>query len=230
MECATGAAGNDLFESVVDGASETCQNLAGQYDSWHCTEIVSNTAAKAGLESQLETAHAKAQESEREHAATASAAKASTDEVLTQLEEAKARIQQLEASASSAQASHQKLESELAEAQRQVEQKQQELDEVSSTTQALRSDLEGRREAALAEAKATKAKLAEASEAEAFNAFLFKGWEFTNVKSLKKRLNQLHGMPPRFRQQLLLNEQSLVDEAKIEAAPMDLDLVVLTFA
>ena len=53
--------------------------------------------------------------------------------------------------------------------------------------------------------------------------------EIHDVRGLKQRLNQLHGLPPRFRQRLLLHGEMLEDTAKLDS-PMDLDLVVLAFA
>ncbi|CAE7675451.1 ANKRD17, partial [Symbiodinium sp. CCMP2456] len=50
-----------------------------------------------------------------------------------------------------------------------------------------------------------------------------------DVKSLKQRLCQLKEMPPRFRQRLLLQGQTLEDTANL-ASPMDLELVLMPFA
>ena len=49
------------------------------------------------------------------------------------------------------------------------------------------------------------------------------------MRSLKKRLTQLHGLPPRFRQRLLLDGETLEDTAKLDC-PTSLELVLLTFA
>ena len=53
--------------------------------------------------------------------------------------------------------------------------------------------------------------------------------ELDAVRDLKDRLNQRHGMPPRFRQRLLFHGKSLDDTTQLDS-PMDLDLVLLTFA
>ena len=53
--------------------------------------------------------------------------------------------------------------------------------------------------------------------------------EVRDVKSLKRRLSQLPGVPPRFRQRLLLNGRQLEDAAELDS-PMDLQLVLLPFA
>ena len=53
--------------------------------------------------------------------------------------------------------------------------------------------------------------------------------ELTDVKSLKQLLQRTHGFPPRFRQQLLLNQKLLDDAFKLDTA-MDLQLVLLTFS
>ena len=53
--------------------------------------------------------------------------------------------------------------------------------------------------------------------------------ELSDVRDLKRRLNQLHGLPSRFRQRLLLNDGTLEDADKLEA-PLDLHLVILPFA
>ncbi|CAE7273585.1 Ankyrin repeat domain-containing protein 29 [Symbiodinium microadriaticum] len=53
--------------------------------------------------------------------------------------------------------------------------------------------------------------------------------ELTDVKSLKQLLQRTHGFPPRFRQQLLLNEKILDDAFKLET-PVELQLVLLTFS
>ena len=56
------------------------------------------------------------------------------------------------------------------------------------------------------------------------------GEELRNVKALKQRLHQRHGMPPRFRQRLLLNgtEATLDDHAKLHAS-MVLQILRLPF-
>ena len=53
--------------------------------------------------------------------------------------------------------------------------------------------------------------------------------EVSDVRSLKQRLSQLHGLPPRFRQRLLLNGRQLEDAAELDS-PTDLQLVLLPFA
>ena len=50
----------------------------------------------------------------------------------------------------------------------------------------------------------------------------------TNVRALKQHLNQRQGLPPRFRQRLLLDGRCLEDTATVHAA-MELELVVLAF-
>ena len=50
----------------------------------------------------------------------------------------------------------------------------------------------------------------------------------SNVSALKQHLNQLHGLPPRFRQRLLLDGQCLEDTATLQPG-MELELVVLAF-
>ena len=49
-----------------------------------------------------------------------------------------------------------------------------------------------------------------------------------DVRALKQHLNQGHGLPPRFRQRLLLHGQCLEDTATLHSA-MELELVVLAF-
>ena len=49
-----------------------------------------------------------------------------------------------------------------------------------------------------------------------------------DVTALKQHLNQLLGLPPRFRQRLLLHGQCLEDTAALHAT-MELELVVLAF-
>ena len=49
-----------------------------------------------------------------------------------------------------------------------------------------------------------------------------------DVRALKQHLNQLHDLPPRFRQRLVLHGQCLEDTATLHSA-MELELVVLGF-
>ena len=49
-----------------------------------------------------------------------------------------------------------------------------------------------------------------------------------DVKALKQHLSQLHDLPPRFRQRLLLNGKCLEDTFNVSSA-MELELVVLPF-
>ena len=49
-----------------------------------------------------------------------------------------------------------------------------------------------------------------------------------DVGALKQHLKQLHGLPPRFRQMLLLHGQCLEDTATVHPG-MELELVVLAF-
>ena len=51
---------------------------------------------------------------------------------------------------------------------------------------------------------------------------------FPDVRALKQHLNQRQGLPPRFRQRLLLHGQCLEDTATLHSA-MELELVVLAF-
>ena len=53
--------------------------------------------------------------------------------------------------------------------------------------------------------------------------------EICDVRGLKQRLNQLHGLPPRFRQRVLAHAQDVEDSVTLDS-PMDLDLVLLSFA
>ena len=53
--------------------------------------------------------------------------------------------------------------------------------------------------------------------------------EVSDVRSLKRRLSQLPGLPPRFRQRLLLDGRGLEDAVMLDSA-MDLQLVLLPFA
>ena len=50
--------------------------------------------------------------------------------------------------------------------------------------------------------------------------------ELSDVKSLKQRLQQVHGLPPRFRQRISSCGSILDDTAKLDS-PMDLELVLL---
>ena len=52
--------------------------------------------------------------------------------------------------------------------------------------------------------------------------------EICDVRGLKRRLHQLHGLPPRFRQRVLAHAQDLEDSVPLDS-PMDLDLVLLSF-
>ena len=54
--------------------------------------------------------------------------------------------------------------------------------------------------------------------------------ELSDVKALKQRLQQQHGMPPRFRQRLLLHDtQAILDEdAELEGG-MTLQLLLLNY-
>ena len=49
------------------------------------------------------------------------------------------------------------------------------------------------------------------------------------MRGLKQHLTQLHGLPPRFRQRVLFLGESLEDAERLDS-PMDLDVVLLTFA
>ena len=49
-----------------------------------------------------------------------------------------------------------------------------------------------------------------------------------DVRALQRRLHQEHGLPPSFRQRLLLHGKCLEDTATLHAA-MELELVVLAF-
>ncbi|OLP75178.1 Kinase D-interacting substrate of 220 kDa [Symbiodinium microadriaticum] len=53
--------------------------------------------------------------------------------------------------------------------------------------------------------------------------------EIHDVKALKQRLTQMHGMPPRFRQRVLLHGENLEDDVALDG-PMSLDLALLGFA
>ena len=50
--------------------------------------------------------------------------------------------------------------------------------------------------------------------------------EICDVKDLKRRLHRLHGLPPRFRQRLLVDGKDVGDCVTLHS-PMDLDLVLL---
>ena len=52
--------------------------------------------------------------------------------------------------------------------------------------------------------------------------------EVSDVRSLKRRLSQLPGVPSRFRQRLLLNGRELEDAMELDS-PMELQLVLLPF-
>ena len=49
-----------------------------------------------------------------------------------------------------------------------------------------------------------------------------------DVRALKQHLNQLHGLPPRFRQRLLFHSKCLEDTATLQPG-MELELVMLAF-
>ena len=53
--------------------------------------------------------------------------------------------------------------------------------------------------------------------------------EIHDVKALKQRLAQRRGLPPRFRQRVLFRGEILKDTVTLDS-PMNLDLVLLTFA
>ena len=53
--------------------------------------------------------------------------------------------------------------------------------------------------------------------------------EVSDVRSLKRRLSRLHGLPPRFRQRLLCDGTALEDAEELDS-PLDLQLVLLPFA
>ena len=48
--------------------------------------------------------------------------------------------------------------------------------------------------------------------------------ELSSVRELKRHLRQMHGLPPRFRQRLILKGSNLDDAEKLDS-PMDLGLV-----
>ena len=53
--------------------------------------------------------------------------------------------------------------------------------------------------------------------------------ELSDVKELKLRLHQLHGLPTRFRQRLLRDGKCMDDSVMLDS-PMDLDLVLLAYS
>ena len=53
--------------------------------------------------------------------------------------------------------------------------------------------------------------------------------ELSDVKSLKQRLHQQHGLPPRFRQRLLHEGNALDDAVKLDSA-MDLQVLIVSFS
>ena len=53
--------------------------------------------------------------------------------------------------------------------------------------------------------------------------------EVHDVKGLKQRLTQLHGLPPRFRQRVFCHRENLEEAVRLDS-PMDLDLVLLTLS
>ena len=55
--------------------------------------------------------------------------------------------------------------------------------------------------------------------------------EVSSVREVKRRLHKLHGLPPRFRQRLMVQGSSLkLDDADKLESPMDLALVVVPFS
>ena len=52
--------------------------------------------------------------------------------------------------------------------------------------------------------------------------------ELSDVKALKQHLHQRHGLPPRFRQRLLLHGEILDDATKLDST-MELELVQLSY-
>ena len=52
--------------------------------------------------------------------------------------------------------------------------------------------------------------------------------EVSDVRSLKQHLHQLHGLPPRFRQRILLHGQRLDDATRIDSS-QELEIVLLTY-
>ena len=53
--------------------------------------------------------------------------------------------------------------------------------------------------------------------------------ELSDVKALKHRLHQQHGLPPRFRQRLLHDGHTLDDAVKLDTA-MDLQVLIVAFS
>ena len=53
--------------------------------------------------------------------------------------------------------------------------------------------------------------------------------ELSDVKALKQRLHEQHGLPPRFRQTLLHEGNTLDDAVKLETE-MDLQLLIVAFS
>ena len=53
--------------------------------------------------------------------------------------------------------------------------------------------------------------------------------QVSSVKEVKRRLHQLHGLPPRFRQRLILHGTNL-DDADMLDTPLDLEIVLQDFA
>ena len=53
--------------------------------------------------------------------------------------------------------------------------------------------------------------------------------ELSDVKGLKQRLHQQHGLPPRFRQRLLHEGNALDDAVKLDSA-MDLQVLIVSFS
>ena len=53
--------------------------------------------------------------------------------------------------------------------------------------------------------------------------------ELSDVRALKQRLHRQHGLPPRFRQRLL-QEGNTVDDAMKLDAPIDLQVVAMAFS
>ena len=52
--------------------------------------------------------------------------------------------------------------------------------------------------------------------------------ELSDVKALKRRLHQHHGLPPRFRQRLFNNGEILDDDFQLDSA-MDLQVLIVSF-
>ena len=53
--------------------------------------------------------------------------------------------------------------------------------------------------------------------------------EVSCVREAKRRLQQLHGMPPRFRQRLILHSTNLDDAYELDSE-LELDLILQTFS